>query len=174
MRFSRVSILFFIVGCSFLQTKLNPPVVQNFDVDNYLGNWYEIARLPNRFEKNLTHVTATYSQAQKSKIIVLNKGYHTKKKKWKEAEGKARFASRKDVGHLKVSFFGPFYADYFVLDIDQNYQYALVGGNSPHYLWILARNPELEQTILDRLIKKAQSLGYKTEDLIFIDQKGKL
>ncbi len=166
----RFVIFFLLVGCSFSSIKISPPFIKNFQPELYLGTWYEIARLPNWFEKNLTKVTATYTKKDDKIIEVLNQGYDTRKKKWKKAEGIAKFAAESTHGHLRVSFFRPFYADYFILEIDNNYQYALVGGNSPRYLWILARAKHLKKEIIDDLLKKAEFLGYEIENIEFIEQ----
>jgi apolipoprotein D and lipocalin family protein len=100
---------------------------------------------------------------------VLNRGYSEQKKKWQEAEGKASFVGRTDQGHLKVSFFGPFYGSYIVFGLDhENYQYSLVCGPDKSYLWILAREPEIKDDIKDLLTKKAAAAGFDTGKLIFI------
>jgi len=155
MMFFRLLILGIFFGCSIAAAKLNPPYEKDFQAEKYLGTWYEIARLPNWFEKNLMQVTATYSQKDEKSLTVLNKGYHKQKKKWKEAKGIAKFATQTSDGHLRVSFFRPFYADYFVLEVDDAYQYALVGGNSPNYLWILAREKTLDSETIKKLLNKA-------------------
>lgn len=142
--------------------------VTGFDVDRYLGTWYEIARLDHRFERNMTDVTANYSIKENGDIRVLNKGYDTRKAKWKTAEGKAKFRGATDEGSLKVSFFGPFYGAYNIIALDEDYQYALVAGPSLKYLWILARTPELEEAVTEPLLAKAKSLGYTTENLIWV------
>jgi apolipoprotein D and lipocalin family protein len=101
-----VLIMLFLCGCVGLPENVKP--VDGFDLERYLGTWYEIARLDHAFERGLTKVTANYSLREDGGIKVVNRGYSTEKKRWKEAKGKAYFVRRQDVGHLKVSFFGPF------------------------------------------------------------------
>jgi apolipoprotein D and lipocalin family protein len=118
----------------------------------------------------LTRVTANYSLRDDGGVRVLNRGYSEKEKTWKEIEGKAYFVQGTDQGYLKVSFFGPIYGSYIVFEIDhENYQYSVVCGPNKSYLWILARNPEMERELKDRLITKAAALGFETSKLIFVD-----
>jgi apolipoprotein D and lipocalin family protein len=142
--------------------------VTGFSLERYLGTWYEIARLDHFFERGMTQVTATYSMRDDGGVKVLNRGYKEKKSKWKEAEGKAYFVDEADVGRLKVSFFGPFYGAYNIITLEpENYSYALVIGNNKKYMWILAREPNLDSEVLDSLLNEAQKLGFDTEKLIF-------
>jgi apolipoprotein D and lipocalin family protein len=158
-----------LTGCTSIPEGVQP--VQNFDIDRYLGTWYEIARLDHSFERGLSRVSATYIQRSRDSIHVVNKGYDAETGRWKQAKGKARFAGDPSTGHLKVSFFGPFYGSYIVLDLDPvNYEYALVCGATRSYLWILARDTALPQPVLDKLTKKAQELGFDTDALIFVEQ----
>jgi apolipoprotein D and lipocalin family protein len=146
--------------------------VTGFESDRYLGTWYEIARFDHSFEEGLSRVTATYSKREDGGIRVLNKGYDAATGEWDEAEGKAYFVSDETTGHLKVSFFGPFYASYVIADLDKdNYQYSLVTGPDRSYLWILARQPTLSQDVLDELLSKAKSLGYATDEFIWVEHK---
>ena len=102
---------------------------------------------------------------------MINRGYDEKKQQWKEAEGKAYFVNGADQGYLKVSFFGPFYGAYVVVELDhENYQYSLVSGPDKSYLWILSRTPQMDQETLKRLVEKAAALGFETDKLIFVDQ----
>ncbi len=142
--------------------------VTPFKVDKYLGKWYEIARLDMRFERNLNNVTATYSMDEDGTIKVDNQGYDYVKGEWKQSIGKAKFLDDKTQGSLKVSFFGPFYAGYNVVAIDENYQYALVAGSSDKYLWILSRTTTLPENIKEEYLKVAQSMGYNTDNLIWV------
>ncbi|MBD3345460.1 MAG: lipocalin [Chitinivibrionales bacterium] len=141
------------------------PPVKDFELDRYLGTWYEIARLPNWFEKGLTNVTATYSLKKNGMVKVVNKG--KKDGKIKKVVGKAKFAGPRDIGHLKVSFFWIFYSDYIVVELADDYSYALVTGDSHDNLWILSRTPELDQKRVDMLVKHAQKLGFDTTNLYF-------
>ncbi len=144
--------------------------VADFDLQRYLGTWYEIARLDHRFERGLSNVSATYSLRDDSGIKVVNRGYHTGSKEWRQAEGKAYFVAGPNVGRLKVSFFGPFYGGYNIIELDESqYRYSMVAGNDRSYLWILSRTPELEPAILGRLLRKADALGFATEELIFVE-----
>jgi len=144
--------------------------VTDFELDRYLGTWYEIARLDHRFERDMSNVTANYSMRDDGGVRVLNRGYKTNKSKWDEAEGKAYFVGETDVGQLKVSFFGPFYGGYNIVELDkEGYQYALVAGPNLDYLWILARKPDLDPETLTALIEKAKTLGFVTDDLIYVD-----
>jgi len=145
--------------------------VKNFDSERYLGTWYEIARLDHSFEEGLEQVTATYSMREDGGIKVVNKGYSTDNQQWKEAEGKAYFVDDKNTGHLKVSFFGPFYGSYIIFKMDQvDYQYAFISSYNNEYLWLLSRTPEVSDEIKQDFIKTAQQYGFKTEQLIFVNQ----
>lgn len=160
-------LVLFLAGCVSLPENITP--VDNFSLERYLGKWYEIARLDHSFERGLTSVNAEYSLRPDGGVKVINRGYSQKEKKWKEIEGRGYFVDRKDVGFLKVSFFGPFYGSYVVFDLDRdNYSYALVCGPDKSYLWILARNPKMDDTLKKRLIDKAAALGFATDQLIFV------
>lgn len=142
--------------------------VKNFDAQKYLGRWYEIARFDYRFEKNMDNVTAEYSENPDGSIRVSNKGYNYLKKEWKESVGEARFVKNKNEARLKVSFFKPIWAGYNVIDIDEDYQYALVAGSSLKYLWILSRTTTIPESIRQRFIEKAKKIGYATDELIWV------
>jgi len=142
--------------------------VKNFDSDKYLGKWYEIARFDYKFERNMDNVTANYSLNPDGSIKVQNQGYNYVKKEWKESIGEARFVNDKSEARLKVSFFKPIWAGYNVIDIDDNYQNALVVGNSTKYIWILSRDKKMPESIKERFLAKAQKLGYDTNALIWV------
>ena len=150
-------------------------VVQSVDANQYLGTWYEIARLDHSFERGLEQVSANYSKNADGGIKVTNRGYNTDKKEWKEAIGKAYFVDAPNAdgtytGKLKVSFFGPFYGAYNIIELDKPYyNYALISGGS-EYLWILSRTPQLNYPVKQHLIAKAKELGYPTDKLIFVKQ----
>ena len=146
----------------------NAVAIQNFNADKYLGTWYEIARFDYKFEKNMDHVTATYSLNEKGNIRVQNRGFDYVKKEWKESIGEAKFVNKKNEGRLKVSFFKPIWAGYNVIDIDENYQYALVAGSNLKYLWIVSKTTEIPESIKLRFLEKARKLGYPTEQLIWV------
>ena len=161
--------LVMLLGCVRLPEGIKP--VEGFAVQRYLGQWYEIARLDHSFERGLTRVTATYSLRPDGGLKVVNRGYSAAKNTWKTAEGKAFFVNQPDTGYLKVSFFGPFYGSYVVVDLDQkNYQYALIAGPNKSYLWLLSRTPTLEPAIQSALLAKAQALGFDLTPLIQVDQ----
>ncbi|MGR9114135.1 MAG: lipocalin family protein [Gammaproteobacteria bacterium] len=147
------------------------PAVDGFNVNRYLGKWYEIARLDHRFERGLNRITAEYRLRDDGGIDVINSGFDSETGARKYAEGKAYFVASPDTGRLKVSFFGPFYGGYNIIELDrQNYSYALVAGPNRDYLWILSRTPVLDQKTLDQLIAKAHSLGFATDLLIYTEQ----
>lgn|SRR5690606_28843125 len=147
--------------------------VTPFDKDRYLGKWYEIARLDFKYEKNLNNTTAEYTLNEDGTIRVDNQGYNTKKDKWQQAIGKAKFVGDENVGMLKVSFFGPFYSGYNVIALDEDYRYALVAGKNLKYLWILSRDTEMPQTVRDRYLKIAEDIGYNTADLLWVEHDKK-
>lgn len=154
-------------GCVSIPEGVKP--VENFDLDRYLGRWYEIARLDHSFERGLSQVTADYSLRDNGLVRVINRGYDKKQDRWKEAQGKARFVRQPDQGYLKVSFFGPFYGSYIIFALDHdNYQYAMISGPDTSYLWILARQPTLSEEIRQHLVTKAQERGFDTNGLIFV------
>lgn len=142
--------------------------VSNFDAKKYLGRWYEIARFDYRFEKNMDNVTAEYSENPNGSIRVQNRGFDYVKKEWKESVGEARFVKDKTDARLKVSFFKPIWAGYNVIDIDEDYQHALVAGSSLKYLWILSRTTSIPESIKQRFIEKAKKIGYNTDELIWV------
>lgn len=142
--------------------------VAPFDSEKYLGKWYEIARLDFKYEEGLNNTTAEYSINGDGSIKVDNKGYDTEKQEWKQAIGKAKFVESDSVGKLKVSFFGPFYSGYNVIALDDDYQYALVAGESLEYLWILSRETEIPEDIKENYLEIAQGIGYNTDELIWV------
>lgn len=146
--------------------------VENFDSERYLGRWYEIARLDHSFERGLQQVSATYSLREDGGIKVLNKGYSTTDKAWQEAVGKAYFVNDENTGHLKVSFFGPFYGSYIIFKMDQvNYEYAFVSSYNDQYLWLLSRSPTVSDEVKQDFIATASQYGFATDQLIFVEQK---
>lgn len=146
----------------------NATAVKSFEKEKYLGKWYEIARFDFKFERNLDNTTAEYSLNENGSIKVDNKGYHTIKKEWKQAIGKAKFVGDESTAMLKVSFFGPFYAGYNVIAIDENYQYALIAGSSLKYLWILSRETTIPEDIKTKYLTIAENIGYETSNLLWI------
>ena len=143
--------------------------VTPFEVNRYLGKWFEIARLDHSFERGLTDVSATYSLKPDGSLEVINRGFNTKKDEWKSATGRALFTGSQNQGSLKVSFFGPFYGGYHVLALDQTgYQWALVSGPDRDYLWILARTKVLAPAVRDQLVAEAKKMGFSTDKLIWV------
>lgn len=138
------------------------------DIQRFMGRWYEIARYEHRFEKGMTHVSATYTLSGNGKIEVLNEGL--KEGKHKQIKGRAKQPNPQDPGKLKVSFFLWFYSDYYVLYIDPEYRYLLVGSSSDKYLWIMSREKSLTKETLDQLIDKLRMRGYDTDKLLFVAQ----
>ncbi len=157
-----------LTGCTGLPEGITP--VKPFDVNRYLGKWYEIARLDHRFERGLSRVFAEYSLNDDGSIRVINSGYSAKDAVRSQAEGKAQFVRGSDEGYLKVSFFGPFYGSYVIFELDPNYQYAFIAGNNRDYLWLLARTPTVSEALQEHFVQKAKALGFDTEKLIFVDQ----
>jgi apolipoprotein D and lipocalin family protein len=156
-------------GCASAPHGLQP--VTDFQVDRYLGTWYEIARLDHSFERGLSRVTAEYSKRDDGSVQVVNRGYDAQRGKWREALGVARFVGPIDVASLKVTFFWPFSGDYRVIVLDRDgYSYAMVTSSSRSYLWILARQKHLDAAILNDLLAKAREWGFQTENLIFVEQ----
>ncbi|SBS30425.1 Outer membrane lipoprotein Blc precursor [Marinomonas aquimarina] len=158
-----------LTACSVSAPKGIQPVTQ-FELTDYLGTWYEIARLDHSFEQGLSNVTAQYSLREDGGVKVINRGYAKEEQAWQEAEGKAYFVQDSATGHLKVSFFGPFYGAYVIFNLDQAYQYSLVSGPDRSYFWLLSRTPSLTPEKQAELIAKAKAAGFATEQLIFVDQ----
>jgi len=163
-----VGVGIFLNSCAGKTIPEKAKAVQNFDKEKYLGKWYEIARLDFKFEKGMNNTTAEYSLKNNGMIKVDNKGYDIKNKEWKQSIGKAKFVGDETIAMLKVSFFGPFYSGYNVIAIDKEYKYALIAGESLDYLWILSRNTTIPEEIKSNYLKKAQDIGYKTSDLIWV------
>jgi apolipoprotein D and lipocalin family protein len=155
-------------GCTGLPDKVQP--VSGFELNRYLGTWYEIARLDHSFERGLSQVSAQYSLREDGGVRVINRGFDAAKGSWKEAQGKARFVGAADVGHLKVSFFGPFYGSYVVFDLDrQGYQHAFVSGPDTDYLWLLSRTPTVSPALKERFETMARERGFDTQQLVWVN-----
>ncbi len=159
--------LFVMGGC---QSNSDGAVIDNrtvktFDVARFMGKWYEIARYDHRFEEGMTRVSATYTLLDDGRIEVLNAGY--KDGKYKEIKGKAKQPNPADPGKLKVSFFLWFYSDYYVLILDPNYRYVVIGSSSDKYLWIMSRNPDLAEDVIRDLLDQLRERGYDTAKLVY-------
>ncbi len=158
--------LFISIFCSCCGQGIDTRTVTTLDLSRYLGSWYEIARFDNRYERDLASVTAHYSLNPDGTIKVVNRGYNTRKEEWGESEGKAHPTD--DPGKLRVSFFPLIFADYNILSVDENYQWALVGSSSPNYLWILSRSEKLTPATIDHILSIAEVRGYDTSKLMFL------
>jgi len=157
-----------LAACTGIPKGTEP--VSGFELDRYLGQWYEIARLDHSFERGLDCVTADYSLREDGGVRVINRGVNLSKGEPDEAEGRAYFIGDENIGRLKVSFFGPFYGGYNVLALDDDYQWSLVAGPDRDYLWILARQPTLDDATLDALIQRAEALDFPVDELIDVAQ----
>ena len=164
-----VSSLLLLSSCVGIPSSVTP--VSNFELDRYLGKWYEIARLDHSFERGLEQISAKYTLRDDGGVTVKNRGYSIENQEWDEALGKAYFVGESNLGHLKVSFFGPFYGSYIIFELDQdNYQYAFISGPNLKYLWFLSRTQTVEQEMMDHFIEQANALGFNTDELIFVNQ----
>lgn len=162
------TVLVFLVGCSTKHEYL--PTSKSVDINSYKGTWYEIARFEHFFEKGCKNVTATYNLKDENKIEVINKCTMIKDDKQKEAMGVA-YALDNTNSKLKVSFFRPFYGDYWIIDVDKDYKVALVGSPSREYLWILSRDKKIDEKIKEELLLKASRFGFDTKKFIWTIQE---
>ena len=157
-----------LAGCLGMPERVSP--VSGFEVEKYLGKWYEIARLDHSFERGLTDISAEYTARLDGGITVVNRGYSPEDEAWKQVEGKAYFVDSPDEAYLKVSFFGPFYGSYVVFGLDrENYRHAFVSGPNHSYLWLLSRSPILEPAVVERFEREARLRGFDTDGLIFVE-----
>jgi apolipoprotein D and lipocalin family protein len=154
-------------GCTGVVDGVTP--VSPFDSDRYLGRWYEIARLDHSFERGLSGVTANYARREDGGIRVINRGVAADGEV-SEAEGRAYFVGNQQTGHLKVSFFGPFFGSYVVFELGEDYDYAFVASYNHDYLWLLARTAQVSPALTERFTARAAELGFATEQLIWVDQ----
>ena len=156
-------------GC--LRYPETTPPVEGFELDRFLGKWYEIARLDHSFERGLEAVSAEYTLREDGGVRVLNRGFSVEKQKWSEAVGKAYFVEDEQLGYLKVSFFGPFYAAYVIFDLDKEaYQYAFVTSSKQSYLWFLSRTPTVSEALKEKFMREIREKGFQPEALIWVDQ----
>ncbi len=170
-----IPLLFLLTGAGCQnkqQENMDLSTVKQLDLERYMGTWYEIARYDHSFERGLTGVTATYHLRPDGKITVINEGYkNSLNGKLKKAKGRAKQPNPDEPGKLKVAFFLFFFADYFILELDEDYQWALIGSSSDNYLWILSRQPYLEKETREMILQKARERGYDTRPLIWVEQK---
>lgn len=158
--------LLWLSGCTSVPDKVEP--VTGFELDKYLGEWHEIARLDHSFERGLTQVSAEYSMREDGGVKVVNRGFDTEKQTWKEAIGKAYFVDSEEVGRLKVSFFGPFYGGYNIAKLDADYTMALVIGPNLDYAWLLARDSQPQAAQCEAYLAEADRIGVKRDDWIWL------
>lgn len=160
---------FGLYGCAAgAESTIDNSTVDSLDVARYMGRWYEIARYETSFEKGMTNVTATYTLKPDGKISVLNEGI--KDGKLKQAEGKGRQPNPSDPGKLEVSFFLWFYADYYIMELDPEYRYVVIGSSSDKYLWIMSRTPTMPEDTYNELVSRLQKRGYDTSLLLKVKQ----
>ena len=162
-----ISLTLFFVGCS--QKDPNIKSVQRVDLNKYIGSWYEIARYEHRFEKDCKNVVATYSIKKNEKIEVINRCTKMTTGEKTEATGEA-YAVDETNSKLKVSFFWPFYGDYWIIMLDENYSYAVVSEPSKEYLWILARDKKLNEEVKNKILTNLKNLDYDLDKLIWTVQ----
>ncbi|MFN0124063.1 MAG: lipocalin family protein [Blastocatellia bacterium] len=140
--------------------------VPSVDLKRYVGVWYEIARLPNRFEKDCAaNITATYTRRNDGKIEVVNQ-CRKSNNVMKRSKGTARVVDNSGNAKLKVTFFWPFSGDYWVLELGENYEYAVVGEPSRSYLWILSRTPQMDEGLYQQLLSRSSARGFDTKSII--------
>ena len=143
--------------------------VEEFDLERYLGIWYEIARFNHSFERGMDNAMAEYILQDDGTVFVMNTAW--KDGKFKVAEGKAKYKDPEgNPGALKVSFFWFFYSEYNVMLVDKDYTISLVGSKKENYLWILSRTPVPDQDLLQSVLEEAEARGYDTSKLIWVDQ----
>ena len=170
----RVSLLLLAALPGLNACSTTPPdgmsAVTPFDVQRYVGTWYEIARLDHSFERGMSDVSATYRQQDDGSVEVINRGFDTARNEWRQAVGRALFTGDANRASLKVSFFGPFYGGYHVVALDQQrYRWAMVVGPDRDYLWILARDKQLPADIRVQLLRQAREQGIDVERLIWVE-----
>ncbi len=163
MNFIAIAMCMF-VSCTTSQ-KVNNETVSSLDLKKFLGGWYEIARFDHYFERGMEQTKTFYELRDDGKVTVTNFGV-------KDGEQKVKYGIAKTTSNpalLRVSFFGPFYADYRVLYVDTAYRYALIGSGSADYLWILSRTPLLDEEAKNELLSEASCRGYDISKLIWVD-----
>ena len=169
MRFCLVLSMLFLSACTSLPKGIEP--VDDFELPKYLGTWYEIARLDHSFERGMTQVTANYEMREDGGVKVTNRGFKTDEQVWDSADGKAFFVDETNIGHLKVSFFGPFYGSYVVYELDkEGYQYAFITSYNRDYLWFLSRTPEVTEELKQQFTEQAKQVGFAMDEIIWVKQ----
>lgn|SRR5690606_3031411 len=148
----------------------NVTPVENFDAEKYLGTWYEVGRVDNRFERGLIKTKAEYTLNEDGSINVLNSGFNPSKGRYTHASGTALFVRGRGTGALKVSFFGPFFGGYNIVALDDDYRWSIVIGSSPNYFWVLSRDPLLSPDLRDRAITVAMQHGIPPARINWVTQ----
>ncbi len=157
------------VFCSPAANCIDRTTVDSLDLKRFLGHWYEVARYDHRFERDLEWVETDYTLLPNGDIEVVNRGVDSRTGEEKVAHGNARTTDK--AGQLRVSFFWIFYSDYNILAVGPNYEWAIIGGRSPKYLWILARKPKLDTATMNHILHLITQRGYPTAPLIYVDQR---
>ncbi|MBK8664821.1 MAG: lipocalin family protein [Burkholderiales bacterium] len=145
--------------------------VEPFDLDRYLGRWYEIARIDHAYEAGLTDTSADYRLRPDGRVQVINRGFNARKSRWRELRAIAEPAGDANVGRLLLSPLWPMRASYVVLALDDDYQHALVSGPTHDHLWLLARTPRIRASHRAALLESARTAGFDTERLLWVDQR---
>jgi apolipoprotein D and lipocalin family protein len=159
----------FAGGCGAFYPPLD--VVDKVDLDRYSGRWYEIARYPNSFERGCVGVTADYTPRANGRITVVNTCFESSLDgPSREIRGSARVADKTTNAKLKVTFFWPFEADYWIIDLDEDYQYAVVGEPSRSFLWILSRTPQMDEILYEDIVATLPDKLYDPERLLLVPQ----
>lgn len=162
--------LFLFTSCSGQIT--DPSTVEKVDLGKYAGKWYDIAHLPARFLKNCECITAEYEIGNKNTVKVINNCRKTDSGKNSSITGKVFIVKNSHNAKLKVQFFWPFKGDYWIFELDEDYQYAAVGSPSGKYLWILSRTPSLSEDIYLDLLEKLKNRGFEVDRLEMVNHEG--
>jgi apolipoprotein D and lipocalin family protein len=158
-----------LLGLSGVPAAAPPPLetVPHVELARYVGTWYEIASYPQRFQKGCTGTTATYTLRNDGTVEVLNRcARDSLNGRVTVARGRARVVDKQSNAKLKVSFFWPFWGDYWIIDLGRDYEYAVVGHPSRKYLWILSRTPVLDDAVYDGILERLRAQGYDTTRLV--------
>ena len=156
------------LGSASAESTTRPPLrtVDSVDLSRYSGTWYEIARYPNRFQRACqSDTTAEYTLRKDGKVQIVN-SCRQKDGKIKTVRGTAKIADKTTNAKLRVTFFWPFYGDYWVIGLDSDYRYAIVGEPDRRYLWILSRTPEMAASMYEDILEQVRAAGYDSEKLI--------
>jgi len=160
-----------LAGCKTTTTeRLHLPPLQTVprvELPRYLGTWYEIAAFPQRFQRGCTATTATYTLRDDGDIDVVNRcRKDSPDGPEKVARGRARVVDHATNAKLEVSFFRPFWGDYWIVELGDDYGHAVVGHPSRDYLWILARTPAIGAGLYESILRRLSAQGYETARLV--------